>query len=211
MLTGEFMINEPEHDPTRAQLRQARVASRLADALNQKGLQVAYQPEFDLETRRIVSFEALCRWKDDELGIVSPDEFIAVAEARGLVIPLGQYMLDQVLTDLPAILLRCPQARVAVNVSGVELALRDFAARTVAVIYCGATVTHHRDRHTLTIQQKMQQRSLESVIFDHEDASTCQGHNIFSRLIMCLECFSERASFCSCRNDESQNRQMPAR
>ncbi len=134
MLTGEFMIIAAEHDPTRAQLRQARIASRLADALNQKGLQVAYQPEFELESRRIVSFEALCRWHDDELGIVSPDEFIAVAEARGLVIPLGQYMLDQVLTDLPAILLRCPQARVAVNVSGVELALRDFAARTIAVI-----------------------------------------------------------------------------
>lgn len=128
------MMIKAELDPTSAKIRQAQIASRLADALNHKGLQVAYQPEFDLRTRQIVSLEALCRWHDDKLGTVSPDEFIAVAEARGLITLLGQYMLNQVLTDLPAVLQLYPQARVAVNVSGVELSLSDFALRTGAAI-----------------------------------------------------------------------------
>ncbi|MEY2621335.1 MAG: hypothetical protein RIT26_1155 [Pseudomonadota bacterium] len=128
------MATSAEHDPRRAQNRQARVALRLAQALNQSGLQVVYQPEFDLRTRQTVSFEALCRWRDDELGDVAPDEFVAVAEAEGLVVPLGQYMIKQVLHDLPTLLVRWPQARVAVNVSGVELALSDFAQRTETTI-----------------------------------------------------------------------------
>lgn len=134
MLTDEFMTNPADHDQTRAQIRQERVAYRLAHALSQKGLQLAYQPELDLRTRQLVSLEALCRWHDDEMGIVAPDEFIAVAEARGLVVSLGEYMLDRVLEDLPVVLKRWPQARVAVNVSGLELARPDFAMRTGAAI-----------------------------------------------------------------------------
>lgn len=128
------MTLSPDFDPTRAETRQLRVAHRLAHALSHKGLQVVYQPEFDLHTRQLVSLEALCRWHDDELGSVAPDEFIAVAEARGLIVPLGEYMLDRALADLPEVLRRWPQARVAVNVSGVELARPDFAVRTAAAI-----------------------------------------------------------------------------
>jgi EAL domain-containing protein (putative c-di-GMP-specific phosphodiesterase class I) len=128
------MTLSTDFDPTRAETRQLRVAHRLAHAIARNGLQVVYQPEFDLHTRQLVSLEALCRWHDDELGPVAPDEFIAVAEARGLIVPLGEYMLGQALADLPEVLRRWPQARVAVNVSGVELARPDFAVRTAAAI-----------------------------------------------------------------------------
>lgn len=128
------MNTSPEFDPTRAEARHWRVAQRLAHALSHGGLQVVYQPEVDLSTWQLASLEALCRWHDEELGSVAPDEFIAVAEARGLVARLGQYMLQQVLTDLPTVLARWPQARVAVNVSGVELAGSDFSRRVQAAI-----------------------------------------------------------------------------
>lgn len=123
-----------EFDSTRAETRQVRVAHRLAHALAHHGLQVVYQPEIDLQTRQVFSLEALCRWQDEELGPVAPDEFIAVAEARGLIVPLGEYMLERALADLPAVLQRWPQVRVAVNVSGVELARPDFAVRVAAAI-----------------------------------------------------------------------------
>ena len=115
-------------DPTRAETRQQRLAHRLSAALAQGGLQVVYQPEVDVQTRQLTSLEALCRWQDPELGTVAPDEFIAVAEARGHIIALGQYMWQQVLTDLPAIVACWPEVRVAVNVSGVELSRPEFAA-----------------------------------------------------------------------------------
>lgn len=124
----------PDFDPTRAETRQLRVMHRLAHALAHEGLQVVYQPEIDLSSGQLVSLEALCRWHDDELGAVAPDEFIAVAEARGQIVPLGEYMLQRVLADLPAVLARWPTARVAVNVSGVELARRDFAERMQATV-----------------------------------------------------------------------------
>ncbi len=127
-----------EFDPTRAETRQSRVAQRLALALAQAGLQgglqVVYQPQIDLPSGQVVSFEALCRWHDEALGPVAPDEFIAVAEARGLIVRLGQAMLQGVLADLPQLLARWPAARVAVNVSGVELAQPDFSDRLQAVL-----------------------------------------------------------------------------
>lgn len=123
------MRNSLEFDPTRAETRQRRVAQRLSHALSQGYLQVVYQPEIDLSTWQLASLEALCRWHDEELGTVAPDEFIAVAEACGLVARLGQYMFECVLTDLPTVLARWPLARVAVNVSGVELAGPDFSGR----------------------------------------------------------------------------------
>lgn len=116
-------------DTFRADHRQNRVANRLTEALAQGGLALAYQPEIDLVSREVTSLEALCRWHDEELGQVTPDEFIAVAEARGLIVQIGEYLLDKVVNDLPLLLRRWPQARVAINVSGIELALPDFAER----------------------------------------------------------------------------------
>ena len=91
-------------DSTRAEARQARVAQRLSRAIAERGLQVAYQPEVDLASQKLVSLEALCRWHDEELDRVTPDEFIAVAEARGLIAALGSEILRMVLADLPALI-----------------------------------------------------------------------------------------------------------
>lgn len=137
-------LSAPPFDPTRAQTRQHRLAHRLADAIAQEGLQVVYQPEVDLQTRQVTSLEALCRWQDTELGTVAPDEFIAVAEARGHIIELGQYMWQRVLNDLPTILQRWPHVRVAINVSGVELSQPAFADQLTERIRATApTLTHH--------------------------------------------------------------------
>jgi len=121
-------------DTFRANHRQARVADRLARAILQNELYLVYQPEIDLHSRDVISLEALCRWNDAELGQVAPDEFIGVAEARGLIVQIGEYLLQRVLADLPVLLQRWPHARVAINVSGLELALPDFAERMTACI-----------------------------------------------------------------------------
>lgn len=127
-------LSAQDFDPSRAEARQQRLAHRLAHAMAAGGLQVVYQPEVDLHTGQVTSLEALCRWHDAELGAVAPDEFIAVAEARGLIIGLGEYMLQRALADLPAVLQRWPEARVAINVSGLELARPDFADHVCARI-----------------------------------------------------------------------------
>ena len=71
-----------------------RIESLLRAALARKHLRLVYQPIVDLRTGRVAAVEALCRWRDPELGEISPARFIPIAEQSGLATPLGQWVQD---------------------------------------------------------------------------------------------------------------------
>ena len=71
-----------------------RLELELWQALDRNEFEVWYQPLVDLADDRLVGAEALLRWRHPERGIVSPDEFIPVAEAIGLIEPLGRWVLE---------------------------------------------------------------------------------------------------------------------
>ena len=75
--------------------RKAIIEKRLLIALDQKNLQVLYQPQLNLATGKITAVEALVRWEDDEIGVVSPDELIPIAEETGLINRIGNFMLEK--------------------------------------------------------------------------------------------------------------------
>ncbi|WP_339174948.1 EAL domain-containing protein [Solibacillus sp. FSL R5-0691] len=75
--------------------RRSIVEKRLLLALDQKNLHVLYQPQLDLRSGKITAVEALVRWDDEEIGTVSPDELIPIAEETGLINNIGSFMLEK--------------------------------------------------------------------------------------------------------------------
>lgn len=63
-------------------------------------LTVYYQPELETETKKIVGFEALLRWNTAEGEAIGPSEFIPIAEETGYIIPIGNWVIDNVLKQL---------------------------------------------------------------------------------------------------------------
>ena len=111
--------------------RRFSIESRLRTALSQGDLTLAYQPLIHLQTGEITGFEALARWKDPELGNVSPAEFIAVAEESGLITPLGRwaaYEAAQALSRWDARFGQPLPVGVNVNLSPIQMARDDVAS-----------------------------------------------------------------------------------
>ncbi|CAB0151408.1 Cyclic di-GMP phosphodiesterase Gmr [Pseudidiomarina piscicola] len=105
--------------------RQVQLRNALQLALDKNELEVHYQPIYDTQSRKIVAIESLVRWRDNG-AYVSPAEFIPIAESTGQVIPLGEQVLDLVLSDIqrhPAL----QQLQVAVNISAQQLQRYNFA------------------------------------------------------------------------------------
>lgn len=97
--------------------RKTKIESKLALAISEGKIHPHYQPEVDLLTGNIIGFEALARWHDEELGHVSPTEFITQAEQSGAIAALTQSLFTQVVADRPVINDRFPGARIAFNSS----------------------------------------------------------------------------------------------
>ena len=104
-------------------------------------LEVHYQPEFDLMTGEVVGFEALARWNSPQLGWVSPDKFIPLAETNGDINALGDWVLAQACHDFGQLSSAgYGQTKMAVNVSVLQLRDAHFADRCLNTICaCGAS------------------------------------------------------------------------
>ncbi len=95
--------------------------NNLRVALEREEFYLLYQPQFDLRTRRIQSVEALIRWKNPEKGIISPLDFIPLAEETGLIIPIGEWVLRNACHDV----IKWRQADLNLNVA-VNLSAKQF-------------------------------------------------------------------------------------
>jgi EAL domain-containing protein (putative c-di-GMP-specific phosphodiesterase class I) len=98
-----------------------QMQTRLNRAIQDGALQVFYQPVVDVESREIVTFEALARWHDDQDGWVAPDVFIPLAEHLGIIQELGEQVFDHSLQRLKSWREVNNLVRASVNISRLQL------------------------------------------------------------------------------------------
>lgn len=98
--------------------RRLQIEGYLRKALENNELTLHYQPVFDLKKNEVVGAEALIRWNSPELGFMFPAEFIPMAESTGLIVPIGEWVLQQACEQAAKWSVMSKGAfRIAVNVS----------------------------------------------------------------------------------------------
>jgi EAL domain-containing protein (putative c-di-GMP-specific phosphodiesterase class I) len=96
---------------------QQSAENELRDAIACEEFELHYQPVVDLSTRQLCGVEALIRWRHPTKGLIAPDQFIPLAESTGLIVPLGELVLQRACADAaswPAHL------KIAVNISAIQ-------------------------------------------------------------------------------------------
>ncbi len=101
--------------------------SDLSAAVEEDQLFLVYQPIFDLTSQRVVSVEALVRWRHPQRGIVPPASFIPLAEESRLIVPIGRWVLEEACRQAAAWSAEGLELGISVNVSAYQLNRREFA------------------------------------------------------------------------------------
>ncbi|MDO3377581.1 putative bifunctional diguanylate cyclase/phosphodiesterase [Geoalkalibacter halelectricus] len=109
--------------------------SNLRRAMSENQLQLYYQPQYDLASRQLIGLEALVRWKHPVHGMISPADFIPLAEDTGLIVPLGQWVMKTACAQAKAWQEQgYAPVRVAVNISAREFRQLDFIDHLDAIL-----------------------------------------------------------------------------
>lgn len=126
----------PYHPDMTARLQQRLALERnLRRALQCNEFELWYQPKIDLFSGRVEGVEALLRWRDPQHGLVSPAEFIPLAERTGLIIPLGELVLEMTCAQLAAWRARDElPGPVAINVAALQIERSDYVSSLAAAL-----------------------------------------------------------------------------
>jgi diguanylate cyclase (GGDEF)-like protein/PAS domain S-box-containing protein len=145
-----------QHSPAQLQLE-----VDLHRALERKELELYFQPQFDCRTRTLVGAEALLRWHHHSQGMVSPVDFIPIAEESGLIVPIGRWVLDEA----------CRHARTWHDVTGRPLSVAvNLSSRQMADDDIVSAVRESLARHALASESLELEITESAAVTDTEQA-----------------------------------------
>ncbi len=111
--------------------RKSKILSEMRQSIANNEFILHYQPQFNLQTGKLIGFEALVRWQHPIQGMISPADFIPIAEESGLIVPLGAWVLEQACLEAA----KWPSdLSVAVNVSIIQIERTDLLAEIKEVL-----------------------------------------------------------------------------
>ena len=129
---GGYRIYEHESITLRSQ--RLNLETRLRHAMDRGELQLHYQPKLRLRDGVITGAEALLRWNSPDLGAVSPAKFIPVAEASGLIVPIGEWVLRTACAQMQSWHAQGHAIKVAVNLSPRQFRQKDLVRVVASVL-----------------------------------------------------------------------------
>jgi diguanylate cyclase (GGDEF)-like protein len=136
----------------------------LRQAIEQKEFCVYYQPIIALQTNRLAGFEALIRWNHPRRGLISPADFVPVAEETGMIVPIGQWVLEEACCKVKEWQTRSPSYRalsLSVNLSARQVAQPDLIEQITHALEISKLNPHH-----------LKLEITESVVMGNKEAAT---------------------------------------
>lgn len=128
--------------------KQLQLLQDLRNAVDQSEFSLHYQPKFDAHNGRPVGAEALLRWEHPTQGMLLPDKFIELAEKTGLIIPIGEWVLNEACRQMREwYVLGYTHWRIAVNLSALQ-----FCHAGLVQSVAKALATHHLPANSLTLE-----------------------------------------------------------
>ena len=128
---GYYFYNPTLEAPIHMRLSQEKLLRR---ALEYDQFVVYYQPQLDVRTGQVISVEALVRWNHPKSGLIEPSHFIPSAEMSGLIVPLGDWILETAARQVERWHRELAPIRLAVNLSGRQFHQRDLRQRVLHAI-----------------------------------------------------------------------------
>jgi EAL domain-containing protein (putative c-di-GMP-specific phosphodiesterase class I) len=132
-------LERPSNDYDYA-IKEIKLEEELSEALRHNDFELHFQPIVDLRRKRLVGFESLIRWRHRQRGLVCPKDFLATAEASGLIVPIGSWVFKRSCEFLRRLGARAPAADgaehlfVSVNISAQDFSQTGFVEDVMRVV-----------------------------------------------------------------------------
>lgn len=116
-------------------IQKLTLQTKMTSAILDSNFHLYYQPQFDITSRELRGFEALIRWEDEEIGSIPPSVFIPMAEETGLIIPIGNWVLNSAIRTLKEWQEKYNfKGIVSVNISPIQLKQENFVDTLFSIL-----------------------------------------------------------------------------